>query len=285
MRACMPRVQRVRTCPDNDGGDRFAAALRRGRSMIAAPPRFITRSADHHYTFDGVTYPGVTGILSVLDKSGPLMHWASKMTAEAAIDLGGTLPQLVETVGREGAIKALMERRTTKNEDAKQLGTDVHAIADLIATGGTPPAMTPVVMARVDGYEKWLRASGWQIRCSEGMIVNPVAGYGGTLDLLAYDREGNTVLADIKTGKVDYRGKLYDTILLQLAAYAGGQWLDMGDGKLYAMPHVDRYAVIHVTEDGTVEKPAQVGQPELDAFVDALRLSRWRDSLKGQSRV
>ena len=32
----------------------------------------ITRSLDHRYTYDGQTYPGVTGILKILDKSGPL---------------------------------------------------------------------------------------------------------------------------------------------------------------------------------------------------------------------
>ena len=33
----------------------------------------ITRSADHRYTYEGTVYPGVTSILGVLDKSGPLM--------------------------------------------------------------------------------------------------------------------------------------------------------------------------------------------------------------------
>ena len=37
----------------------------------------ITRSADHRYTYEGKEYPGVTGVLSVIDKSGPLMTWAA----------------------------------------------------------------------------------------------------------------------------------------------------------------------------------------------------------------
>ena len=249
--------------------------------MIASPPRFITRSANHHYTFDGVTYPGVTGVIGILDKSGPLMHWASRLTAEAAVALSGTLPQLIAETGAEGAIRALMERRTTKNDEAKLLGTEIHAIADLIVTGQSVPAMSPEVMTRVDSYERWLRGSGWTLRASEGMVVSPGAGYGGTFDLLARDADGLTVLADIKTGKVDYQGKLYDSILLQLAAYGAAEWLDIGDGQLYAMPAIDRYSVIHVTADGTTEKPAQVGDAEREAFGHALRLSRWRDSLKG----
>ena len=248
---------------------------------VAQGTRYITRSLDHHYTFDGVTYPGVTGILAVLDKSGPLMAWASRMTAEAAVGMAETLPLLIQQTGQEGAVKALTARSAWKNEEAKQLGTEVHAIADLIASGGTIPPMSETALARVDGYERWLRSSGWRIRSSEGMIVNPVKGYGGTLDLLAYGPDGQTVLADIKTGNVAYRGKVYDSILLQLAAYGGAEWLDIGDGALYAMPEVDRYAVIHVTAEGTEELPVHIGQAERDAFHAALKLSAWRDSLKG----
>ena len=39
-------------------------------------------------------------------------------------------------------------------------------------------------------------------------------GYGGTLDLLAYDETGRTVLADVKTGR-----SVYSETRLQLLAY------------------------------------------------------------------
>ena len=35
-------------------------------------PAAIQRSADHRYTFQGKTYPGVTTILGMLDKSGQI---------------------------------------------------------------------------------------------------------------------------------------------------------------------------------------------------------------------
>jgi hypothetical protein len=253
--------------------------------LTGLPVRYIQRSPDHQYTFDGVTYPGVTDQLKVLDRSGPLMAWAARMTAEAAVAMAGTLPLLIETSGADGAIKALTARHKAKNEDAKLLGTDVHAIADLIASGRPVPAMSETVLKRVDGYERWLRESGWRIRCSEGMVINTAKGYGGTLDLLAYDREGKTVLADIKTGTVTYAGKVYDSIVMQLGAYGDAEWLDMGDGKLYAMPTVDRYAVIHVTEEGTTELPVTVGPPDLGAFRACMDLTRWLKYRKGLPRL
>jgi hypothetical protein len=59
----------------------------------------ITRSADHRYTYEGITYPGVTTILGSLDKSGPLMGWAARETATAAVRLLPELPKMLETAG------------------------------------------------------------------------------------------------------------------------------------------------------------------------------------------
>lgn len=259
---------------------------------VAAPPRYIFRSPDHRYTFDSVTYPGVTGILKVLDKSGPLMSWAAKMTAEAALGLvpskqgpqdtaywdAAPLVALLDSVGPVGVVKALTSRSAWKNEEARDLGTDVHAMADLFIRGEALPAMTAITEKRVNAYAGWWQASGWTLRCSEGMLVNTVKGYGGTLDLLCYDRDGRTVLADIKTGK-----GVYHETALQLAAYGDAEWLDTGDGQIYAMPRVDRYAVIHVTADAAREIEVPVGSMERDAFAACMRLTRWRDSMKGRA--
>src|SRR4029077_12141375 len=81
-----------------------------GMTDLAVAPA-IQRSADHFYTYEGERYPGVTGILSILDKSGPLMGWAARMTAEAAVDLAtstfagvNALQTLLETAGPAGTI-------------------------------------------------------------------------------------------------------------------------------------------------------------------------------------
>lgn len=242
---------------------------------------YIHRTPNHVYSFDGVTYPGVTSVLDILDKSGPLMAWAARMTAEAAVGMAGSLSALVETVGPQGAVKALTARSAWKNEDAKMLGTEVHHLADLLQAGQALPPVSPTALVRIEHYDQWLRSSGWRMRCSEGMLVNPGWGYGGTLDILAYDRDGATVLADIKTGNIAYRGHVYDSIVLQLAAYGNGTWIEDADA-LYAMPEIDRYAVIHVTAEGCTEVPVDVGKPEREAFHNALRLYRWRESMKGK---
>lgn len=237
----------------------------------------ITRSLDHRYTFRGETYPGVTGILKIIDKSGPLMGWAARMTAEAAIGLEGGLAPLIATVGREGAVKALTARSAWKNEEARDLGTDVHAMADLWITDQPLPDMGDATRKRVEAYGEWWKGSGWTRRTSEALLVNPGLGYGGTLDLLCYDRDGRTVLADIKTGKA-----VYAETALQLTAYGMATWIEAPGLGLFEMPAVDRYVVVHVMADTVREVEMTVGSLERDAWRAAMKLSEWRDSTKGQ---
>lgn len=250
----------------------------------------ITRSADHHYTYEGVTYRGVTGVLSVIDKSGPLMSWAARQTAEAAVAMftvdpanGGALAQLLATVGEEGTIKALTSRGNWKRDEAAQLGTEIHGLADKLVRGQPLPYMTDTTAKRVDGYAKWWAASGWSLRTSEALLVNPTASYGGTLDLLARDRDGCTVLADIKTGK-----GVYSEAVLQLTAYGDAEFIQppsenvMEPGQAFRMPKVDRHVILHVTADGVREIEVNVGDLERIAWMACLDLATWRDSVKGK---
>ncbi len=134
----------------------------------------ITRDAAHRYTYEGVVYPGVTTILSALDKSGPLMGWAAKETAKAAIGMAmngapgaDALTALIQNVGPNGAISALTQRSNWTRDDAAQLGTEVHALADLVVRGEPTPSMTDTQRARVLHYAKWWNDSGWTLRLSE----------------------------------------------------------------------------------------------------------------------
>jgi hypothetical protein len=238
----------------------------------------ITRSTDHHYRYAGETYPGVTGVLGVLDKSGPLMGWASRETAKAAVAQIANLPSLLETVGEEGVIKALTARSTWQRDEAAQLGTQVHHLADLYVRGEPLPPMSETIKARVEAYADWWKASGWTLRVSEAYIVSPALRYGGTFDLLAKDADGRTVLADIKSGRAVYR-----EAALQLAAYGMAELVARpGDTKAYPMPKVDRYAVLHVTADGVREIELSIGQAEYMAWMACLELSRWAESMKGK---
>lgn len=242
--------------------------------MAIATARYITRSEDHRYTFDGVTYPGVTGILKVLDKSDALMAWAARNTAEAALAVD--IPALRASVGDDGVVKALTARSSWRRDEAASLGTEVHRLADMMVRGEPLPAISETALARVDHYTRWWTACGWKLRVSEALLVNTRKGYGGTLDLLCYDRDGRTVLADIKTGKA-----IYHEAVLQLAAYGAAEWAE-ADGALYHMPQVDRYVILHVTGDGVREVDVAVGDLERAAFEACIKLAYWRETIRGK---
>lgn len=246
----------------------------------------ITRSADHMYTYEGTVYRGVTGVLSVIDKSGPLMSWAAKQTAEAAVALLGddnALKELLAAVGPEGTVRALTSRANWKRDEAAALGTEVHSLADLVVRGEPTPSMNETTRKRVLCYAQWWKDSGWTLRTSEAMLINPTMGYGGTLDLLAKDRDGRTVLADIKTGKA-----VYNEAVLQLTAYGMAEYIQppsdnvMVPAQAYRMPTVDRHVILHVTAEGVREVEVAVGALEQCAWIACLDLATWRDSVKGK---
>ena len=253
----------------------------------------ITRDAAHRYTYEGVQYPGVTTILNVMDKSGALMGWAARNTAEAAINLyaDGSLASMLNSVGNEGTVKALTSRSSWKRDEAAQLGTEVHALADLVVRGEPTPSMTDTQRGRVLHYAAWWKgqlAQGAKLRLSEAMVVRPdlnesQTGWGGTFDLLYYDGDGATVLADIKTGKA-----VYKEAVLQLAAYGLATIVQPSlDNPLivpnvYPMPKIDKYKVIHVTAEECRPIDIDITTREHMAFLACLDLHHWMEGMKGK---
>jgi hypothetical protein len=241
----------------------------------------ITRTEDHRYYYQGTEYPSVTTILKVLDKSGGLVPWAAKMAATAAVNLhmDGSLTSLIAESGKDGAIKACADRTTWERDEAAKIGTRIHDMADAFVSGRETPDMGDDIRKRVEAYAEWWNGSGWRLRLSEAFVVHPTAKYAGTFDLLAYDEDGKTVMADIKTGKA-----VYHEAALQLAAYAMAPLVARPlDTQTYPMPTVDRHCVIHVTSSGVKLIDVKVGGREELAFLAACDLAAWKRTNKGRS--
>lgn len=256
--------------------------------MITPP---IIRTDDHRYLYGGKEYPGVTNVLKVIDKSTALMAWAARNTAEAALALvteptdkedvtgvnAGPLISLLNAVGRDGAVKALTARANWKRDEAAHLGTMVHAYADDLVNGRPIPELQGSQDAYVKKYAEWWAAAGWTVRTTEAIVLHELHGYGGTLDLLCRDRDGRTVLADIKTGK-----GVYSEAVLQLAAYGNAGVIQTPAGQMFPMPAVDRYAILHVTAEGVREVEVNIGTLELNAWGACLDLYAWTKTTKGK---
>lgn len=233
--------------------------------MDDARPIGLTRDDQHVYywtTPAGVTVlPSVTTILKAVDKSGPLIGWAKRVTAEAAIDNWQELPKWIDLSGRDGAVQMLTKVATVKRDRAANAGSEVHALAEAIARGQDVPVdeeLAPYVAA----YRTWL--ADWQpeFLAAEEMVFSLTHGYAGTLDLIVREA-GEVWLLDIKTSKGTYA-----ETAMQLAAYGRADWFGRpGVAKKFRIPAIDEYGVLHLTQTGYEVIPYDVTDAEFAAFL------------------
>jgi len=201
----------------------------------------------HRYKLDGEWVPGVTTIIGVLDKSGPLSKWAAATVAEFVADEPGSVEAL-RTMGREPMVAALKGIPWTRRDDKAGRGTTFHALAEQILLGHTvevPPEQVGLVesaLAFMDAYK------------IDPTLVEVAVGsrehkYAGTADLIS-----NDAIWDWKTGK-----RIYSSTPFQLSAYAGAEFYLDADGAEQPMPSVEASYGVHVREDGYSVHPLKFG--------------------------
>ena len=237
----------------------------------------LTRSETHGYQwYDGKTsttiLPSVTTIMGILDKSGPLIGWAKRITAEAAVDNRDQMAGWVEMAGRDGAISLLTKAATQKRDKAADVGTRVHALAESIARG-QPVELTDEERPFLTAYQRFLEE--WQPRylAAEEMVVSLRHGYGGTFDAIV-EMAGDTWMLDTKTSK-----GVYSETSLQLAAYTFADFIGRpADPKRYSIPPITAYGVLHLRPEGYEVVPYDVTPQTFEAFLQARALYDWRET-------
>lgn len=244
-------------------------------------PTGIYRTDKHEYFWNGDgPYPGVTGVIGVIDKPA-LAAWAKKATAECAIRNLDLLADMVRTGGDRMAVEWLKQIPDYERDQAADRGTRVHAAADAYARDETIDL--PVEdMPFLDAYRTALEREGLTIIASEFRIIGTADElgnrYGGTGDLLAW-LDGERWLIDVKTSSGTYR-----ETALQLAAYGFADFIGFeSDPMPYELPPVDRYGVLHIRPDkyptpqegGYRLIEYEVTESTFEAFQAAYRLSQW----------
>lgn len=240
-------------------------------ARLGINPVGLTRDASHHYYLDGEgPLPSVTTILGVLDKSGPLVGWAKRITAEAAVDNAAQIPGWVELGGRDGAVGFLTKAATAKRDRAANAGSEVHRLAEAIVRGQdveVPEELVPFVAA----YRKFLADFEPEFLAAEEMVASVAYGYAGTLDAIAL-LSGETWILDIKTGK-----GVYPDTALQLSAYANADFIGRpGIAQRFAIPPATQYGVIHLRPEGYELVPYDVTDSTFRAFLAAKSLHGWQ---------
>lgn len=234
----------------------------------------LTRDAKHNYYLDGTgPMPSVTGILKIVDKSGPLVGWAKRITAEAAVDHRGELDEWVNLGGRDGAVGLLTRAATQITEKAATNGSEIHALAEAI-TLGHEVTVTEEQSPFVDAYRQWRADFAPSFLAAEEMVCSLEHGYAGTLDAIV-EMAGEVWMLDYKTSK-----GVYPETALQLAAYGHAEFIGRaGDPTRYAIPAIDHYGVLHLRPEGYELVPFDV-TGAFAAFLSAKRLLDWKERQK-----
>jgi hypothetical protein len=258
------------------------------------------RCDDKLETPSGLKIASVTQALGVLDKSRPLMAWATNVTMEgvhalarwntpyrrckkcngvgleercAVEDCGGpTVKYRLPSAwwGLKGDLKSSGLSHESATTDAQERGTTVHKMReDWVNLGQIPnPAEEPEhwrgyvqAMAR---YILDTDRAGEVAESVETIIGSATHGFAGRCDevMVSIGRDGKRRRRDFKTSKQAYAR----THFRQLAAYEGGA-VEMGE------PPTDEQEVVILHDDGTYELVRSTATYQ--DFLNVLQV--WRD--------
>lgn len=261
----------------------------------------IHRSDDHRYWWNGEgPYTSVTTAMKMYDKSDVLVGWAKRETAKFAVRNLDTLvahrdhksvdPSCAPCMKTarpfdpvSGATKWVASIPDYQSDIARDLGSQVHAIAEAIGKGEEPD-VAPELLPFAQQYRRFLAEYQPDLLAIEYMGISRTHGYAGTGDILA--RIGGAVACiDIKTHtkSTPLPDTYYPETAMQLAACSRFDFVGKpGDPTEYPLPAATKYGVLLLGPDDYALIPYFVTDDTFDAFLACLRLHRWR---QGEARV
>lgn len=234
-------------------------------------PVGLTRNAVHQYFWNGAgPIPSATTILKVYDKSGPLVGWATRETAAAAVRNLTVLQAMVSESGPDNAAAWLRTMPGFQRDTAADLGSTVHGLVESLARGqevSVPDDIAPFVAAFQRGEVEWRPT----YLAAEEMVMSREHGYAGTLDAIVRIA-GEVWLVDWKTGKY-----IYPETGLQLAAYGHADFMGRpGVVDVWPVPKIDRYGVLHIRPEGAEFHEFAVTDETFQTFLALKRVYDWK---------
>lgn len=172
----------------------------------------------------GGAIPSVTSITGLLDKSTPLIYWATQLGYDTALDA-----LQAKTDWHIDELLPIMESarvaHAAKKDEAATIGDIVHNYAEAYALAQIEGQPIPVVESQdqavllgITAFAELLKTLKPKFIAAEQLILcRGEAGtplYAGKLDAIA-KVDGKTTLIDYKTGS-----KVYKEAVLQVAGYA-----------------------------------------------------------------
>lgn len=250
-----------------------------------------------YYQIPGIDKPliSVTNAIGVLNKYG-LAPWYAKKAAEYAID---QLPALINRVrtDRQGAIDDVKAAGERARDEAGELGTRVHDLAEAHVLGRTLPAedIDREAGLFVTQYLRFL--NDYEVRLDEDVyaaemtVYNEHDGWAGTLDLMPRlrldgyiagqpvavlpDGQRHVWMVDIKTSRTRSANQAYPQHGFQLAALKHAKYALLPDDTVIQMPPVYGSAILNLREDKYELLPVPATVQHYRKFLEAVSLARF----------
>ena len=170
----------------------------------------------HQYFIDNEFYPSVTQILSLLDKSAPLMHWAVNTTlhylSEHITDIKEDKILLNDDASKI-FYEAKKQHRLIK-EKAADIGTRTHLLIERFLKGEDyDDLIDEETFKPFNAFKNWLKNRKFELIDGERIVWNKKHRVAGTVDIVG-NINGKLYLLDLKTSKA-----IYPEMLLQISAY------------------------------------------------------------------
>lgn len=173
-----------------------------------------------------VPYTRATTVAGALDDLNGLMSWKCRMTAIGITDR----PDLQLAISANPDDKQRVNRIVAQAMDAAAAGaaattgTALHSFTEQIDRGQEPQNVPPAFAPDLDAYRE--ATSTLTHLHIEQMSVLDDLHIAGTPDRIV-EYQGDLVVADLKTGSIDYPGK----IAAQLSLYAHAQHYNIATGQ------------------------------------------------------
>lgn len=228
-----------------------------------------------------------------LGTSEPLVGWAVRETATAAIRSRKTIEQMLGDEGEEAAIAWLKEARYRTSKRAKIRGSELHSAAEQLALGARP-IVDATIMPYVEQYERWLVTHSPRFLMAEAPVYNVERRYAGTLDGIV-ELGGRNLLYDIKTtphGPNDDKMRPpFPEVALQLVAYSRAPLVGVLSEQRYSrgrryyvfnpdaqhepMPRIDGALCVVVSPYDCFAIPVRIDETIWEAWLSVIDCARW----------
>lgn len=165
----------------------------------------------HWYRHPGErkTIISVSAVVGIVDKSRPLVLWATKLANSfLKLRLAQNLPFSEEIIDEATNLHQV------RKDEAASKGSEVHKWAEEYIKDKNPALpLDEKVLNGVTGFLSWIQQNKVQLKESERMVYSKKHDYVGTLDAIG-KINGKLSLIDFKTSNA-----VYSTMYYQVAGY------------------------------------------------------------------